>query len=110
MGVHRHLGIFEPVDFVRFTRGLVRTEYRDDRVVHAISKWASKRVAEFSTFDWEEFLTGLEALGARSDRLDQLRTIAPPQPQMRISDGGGADAIGFATPTDRGEAAAAVRA
>ena len=26
--LHRHLGFFEPVDFVRFTRGLALAEYR----------------------------------------------------------------------------------
>merc|ERR1719215_1336592 len=70
--LHRHLGIFEPVDFVRFTRGLAKTEYRDDRVVHSLSKWATKRAAEFSTFDWDAFLNSLEKLGAREERVALL--------------------------------------
>jgi len=83
--LHRHLGIFEPVDFVRFTRGLSATDYRDDRVVHALSKWATKRAAEFSTFDWDAFLNSLEKLGAREDRLTELRSIAPAKTQRHHS-------------------------
>jgi len=60
--LHRHLAIFEPVDFVRFTRGLAAAQYRDDRVVHALAKWARKRSAEFSSHDWEAFVTSLGAL------------------------------------------------
>jgi len=69
--VHRHLGVFEPVDFVRFARGLSLVEYRDDRVAHALDKWARKRSAEFSPFDWDAFLTCMAELGDGGKRRSQ---------------------------------------
>ena len=45
--LHRHLGIFEPVDFVRFTRGLAAAEYRDERVTHALPKWVGLQVKSY---------------------------------------------------------------
>eukprot|EP00913_Durusdinium_trenchii_P003828 g3545.t1 len=78
--LHRHLGIFEPVDFVRFTRGLAASEYRDQRVTHALPKWAQKRHQEFSPHDWDSFVTSLTKLGASDVRESQLREIGPPAP------------------------------
>ena len=68
--MHRHLAMFEPVDFVRFSRGLSKTTYRDDRVVNALSKWAAKRSAEFSFFDWERFFrcSSVECLSQPTER------------------------------------------
>merc|ERR1712113_678778 len=83
--VHRHLGIFEPVDFVRFARGLSSTEYRDDRVVHALAKWATKRVAEFSSFDWGALVHSLIALGASEARSAQLWSLGPSQERLATS-------------------------
>lgn len=77
--LHRHLGFFEPVDFVRFTRGLALAEYRDDRVTHALSKWARKRSKEFSKKDWEGFLGALESLGANEKRNATLRETPVPE-------------------------------
>merc|ERR1711879_311661 len=71
--LHRHLACFEPVDFVRSARGLAATEYRDDRVVHALAKWSRKRIAEFSAFDWDKFVLALTAMGASSARVAELR-------------------------------------
>lgn len=78
--MHRHLAMFEPVDFVRFSRGLSKTTYRDDRVVNALSKWAAKRSAEFSFFDWERFTVALAALGADARRVEKMRQFAPETP------------------------------
>ncbi|CAE8715308.1 unnamed protein product [Polarella glacialis] len=82
--LHRHLGFFEPVDFVRFTRGLAAAEYRDDRVVHALSKWAKKRLAEFSAHDWDSFCTSLDKLGATEVRLGELRKLGPAPPPASL--------------------------
>lgn len=75
--LHRHLGMFEPVDFVRFARGLAATEYRDDRVPHALAKWACKRYAEFSAYDWDGFVDSLAVLGVPEARLAKLRQFGP---------------------------------
>lgn len=82
--LHRHLGVFEPVDFVRFARGLARAEYRDERAVHALAKWAEKRLAEFSAFDWDKFCDSLEALGASPARLSHLREGGRPAIQSSM--------------------------
>jgi len=73
--VHRHLGIFEPVDFVRFARGLSATEYRDHRIPHALAKWGCKRFAEFSSFDWEGFVRSLATLNLAEKKVAQLREL-----------------------------------
>lgn len=80
--IHRHLLVFEPVDFVRCARGLVLTEYRDDRVAHALSKWAAKRAAEFSTHDWDRLASALATLkGKGGAKLEtKLKEISPPRP------------------------------
>lgn len=78
--MHRHLGFFEPVDFVRFARGLAASAYRDDRVVHAMAKWARKRLAEFSSFDWHRFVYALGELGAREESLAKMREVGPALP------------------------------
>jgi hypothetical protein len=78
--VHRHFGFFEPVDFVRFARGLAMAEYRDDRVVHALSKWAQKRIKEFSAHDWANFLGSMGQLGAGETRQSHLLKIGPAIP------------------------------
>jgi hypothetical protein len=75
--VHRHLGIFEPMDFVRFSRGLSKTTYRDARVVHALSKWAAKRSAEFSPNSWNRFTSALTTLGADAWRVEKLQQLTP---------------------------------
>jgi len=64
--LHRHLAIFEPVDFVRFSRGLLRSEYRDSRATHALAKWATKRKEEFSTNDWSDFSEHIASLRQRA--------------------------------------------
>mmetsp|Transcript_31591 Transcript_31591/g.87132 ORF Transcript_31591/g.87132 Transcript_31591/m.87132 type:complete len:661 (+) Transcript_31591:117-2099(+) len=89
---HRHLGAFEPVDFVRFARGLSASEYRDDRVVHALAKWAQKRLAEFSSFDWHGFVSALAVLGAREASLAKLRAVGPPLPQASLPGASASDA------------------
>merc|ERR1719356_1471399 len=76
--LHRHLGVFEPVDFVRFARGLAATEYRDDRVVHALTKWARKRASEFSAHDWDSFVLAVATLrGGSEEHERELRESAP---------------------------------
>lgn len=76
--MHRHLGFFEPVDFIRFVRGLSLAEYRDDRVTHALGKWARKRREEFSQADWAAFLRALESLGVSEKRTASLKEIPAP--------------------------------
>mmetsp|Transcript_18140 Transcript_18140/g.50422 ORF Transcript_18140/g.50422 Transcript_18140/m.50422 type:complete len:609 (+) Transcript_18140:147-1973(+) len=78
--MHRHLAVFEPVDFVRTVRGLSLTEYRDDRVVYSLAKWAGKRAAEFSSYDWDSFITAVAVLkGKEGGALEErLRLMAPP--------------------------------
>eukprot|EP00933_Yihiella_yeosuensis_P077333 TRINITY_DN8772_c1_g1_i2.p1 TRINITY_DN8772_c1_g1~~TRINITY_DN8772_c1_g1_i2.p1 ORF type:complete len:618 (-),score=123.63 TRINITY_DN8772_c1_g1_i2:69-1922(-) len=78
--LHRHLAFFEPVDFVRFARGLATAQYRDDRVVHALHKWARKRLDEFSPHDWASFVGSLTQLGATEQRQEQLRNMGPEPP------------------------------
>eukprot|EP00434_Breviolum_minutum_P031021 symbB.v1.2.027438.t1/scaffold2812.1/size71925/3 len=92
--LHRHLGFFEPVDFVRFTRGLAATEYRDERVTHALPKWAQKRHKEFSKHDWDSFVTSLAQLGASESRQSHLREIGPPVPEGPSTFSGGMAAQG----------------
>ncbi|CAK0850711.1 unnamed protein product [Prorocentrum cordatum] len=75
--VHRHLGVFEPLDFVRFARGLAAAEYRDERVVHALAKWARKRSAEFTTYDWDRFVKSVGSMSVQS-RLSLLQRLGPP--------------------------------
>lgn len=75
--LHRHFAGFEPVDFVRFTRGLSATKYRDDRVAHALAKWARKRAAEFSAHDWDGFVCALAGLRNDVARVRQLREVGP---------------------------------
>lgn len=87
--LHRHLGFFEPVDFVRFTRGLAAAEYRDERVTHALPKWAQKRHKEFSPRDWDAFVTSLSKLGASDVRQSQLREMGPPVPSEPATFSGG---------------------
>lgn len=87
--LHRHLGFFEPVDFVRFTRGLAAAEYRDERVTHALPKWAQKRHKEFSPHDWDAFVTSLSKLGASDVRQSQLREMGPPVPSEPATFSGG---------------------
>eukprot|EP00931_Biecheleriopsis_adriatica_P075983 TRINITY_DN49747_c0_g1_i1.p1 TRINITY_DN49747_c0_g1~~TRINITY_DN49747_c0_g1_i1.p1 ORF type:complete len:611 (-),score=129.10 TRINITY_DN49747_c0_g1_i1:124-1956(-) len=91
--LHRHLGLFEPVDFVRFTRGLAAAEYRDDRVVHAMSKWAQKRLQEFSAHDWDGFVTSMGKLGATDMRQSQLREVGLPPPTEPTTFSGGQMAL-----------------
>eukprot|EP00929_Paragymnodinium_shiwhaense_P097946 TRINITY_DN59509_c0_g1_i1.p1 TRINITY_DN59509_c0_g1~~TRINITY_DN59509_c0_g1_i1.p1 ORF type:complete len:638 (-),score=62.33 TRINITY_DN59509_c0_g1_i1:110-2023(-) len=79
--MHRHLGFFEPVDFVRFARGLASTAYRDDRVTHAMTKWAHKRLPEFSSLHWHRFISALSALGARESSIERLREVGPVLPE-----------------------------
>eukprot|EP00927_Polykrikos_kofoidii_P059922 TRINITY_DN55012_c0_g1_i1.p1 TRINITY_DN55012_c0_g1~~TRINITY_DN55012_c0_g1_i1.p1 ORF type:complete len:650 (-),score=82.24 TRINITY_DN55012_c0_g1_i1:10-1959(-) len=79
--LHRHLAIFEPLDFVRFARGLSASEYRDDRVTHAMAKWARKRSAEFSTVDWDALVDALGKLGARESSFAAMRA---PLPQLTL--------------------------
>ncbi|CAK9101975.1 unnamed protein product [Durusdinium trenchii] len=100
--LHRHLGIFEPVDFVRFTRGLAASEYRDQRVTHALPKWAQKRHQEFSPHDWDSFVTSLTKLGASDVRESQLREIGPPAPSEPATFSGGQMAMAKAQITSNG--------
>lgn len=76
--IHRHLAKFEPVDFLRVARGLTAVTYRDDRVVHALAKWAAKRAAEFSSHDWEAFVSAVGVLKGSQAKLmqDRLRQSA----------------------------------
>lgn len=87
--LHRHLPVFEPVDFVRFSRGLAATDYRDDRVVHALGKWARKRVSEFSHYDWESFLGSLANLredgGQLKAELERHRAADPVSASKRFA-------------------------
>merc|ERR1719210_3180081 len=88
--LHRHLGAFEPVDFVRFARGLAATQYRDDRVVHAMSKWARKRASEFSAQDWDAFLLAIGTLRDSQHHVRELRKAVPalaPSPQRAVEAG-----------------------
>ncbi|CAE7856425.1 POLA2 [Symbiodinium microadriaticum] len=87
--LHRHLGFFEPVDFVRFARGLAAAEYRDDRVAHALPKWAEKRLREFSPHDWDSFLTSMSRLGTSTEKLSQLRESGPAPPTEPATFSGG---------------------
>lgn len=87
--LHRHLGFFEPVDFVRFARGLAAAEYRDDRVAHALPKWAEKRLREFSPHDWDSFLTSMSRLGTSAEKLSQLRDSGPAPPTEPATFSGG---------------------
>ncbi|CAJ1360360.1 unnamed protein product [Effrenium voratum] len=87
--VHRHLGYFEPVDFVRFTRGLAAAEYRDERVTLTLPKWAQKRHKEFSPHDWDAFVTSLARLGASEIRQRKLRELGPPAPTEPATFSGG---------------------
>jgi len=81
--LHRHLGIFQPVDFVRFLRGLAAASYRDERVVNALAKWARKRAAEFSAFDWDALLASLSSLSKGGKlRAEQLRELGRPLPTV----------------------------
>lgn len=83
--VHRHLALFEPADFVRAARGLSKSEYRDERVTHAMAKWAQKRCDEFTTFDWQRFLESLGAMGFSEHRLDQMRRLPSQSGQLPAS-------------------------
>lgn len=75
--LHRHLAVFEPVDFVRFARGLAASQYRDDRVAHALTKWARKRAAEFSAHDWDSFVLAITAMRDDVETERELRQAAP---------------------------------
>eukprot|EP00928_Gymnodinium_smaydae_P094784 TRINITY_DN8017_c0_g1_i1.p1 TRINITY_DN8017_c0_g1~~TRINITY_DN8017_c0_g1_i1.p1 ORF type:complete len:641 (+),score=146.68 TRINITY_DN8017_c0_g1_i1:158-2080(+) len=102
--LHRHLSIFQPIDFVRFTRGLAMTTYRDDRVVHALGKWARKRSGEFTATDWHRLIESLASMRAREWSLQQMRDMGPPEPPnfkplaaAKSGSDGGSDAAAAAT-------------
>lgn len=83
--LHRHLGVFQPVDFVRFLRGLSAASYRDERVVHATAKWARKRAAEFSPFDWDALLASMGELSRGGQaRAEKLRSLGRPLPAVAV--------------------------
>mmetsp|Transcript_97859 Transcript_97859/g.204040 ORF Transcript_97859/g.204040 Transcript_97859/m.204040 type:complete len:613 (-) Transcript_97859:29-1867(-) len=80
--IHRHLAHFEPMDFARATRGLAKAKYRDDRVVHALAKWAGKRASEFSSYDWANFTEAARVLRGKNTQLldERFEAVAPPMP------------------------------
>ncbi|CAE6931062.1 POLA2 [Symbiodinium sp. CCMP2592] len=63
--------------------------YRDDRVAHALPKWAEKRLREFSPHDWDSFLTSMSRLGTSAEKLTQLRDSGPPPPTEPATFSGG---------------------
>mmetsp|Transcript_21824 Transcript_21824/g.62113 ORF Transcript_21824/g.62113 Transcript_21824/m.62113 type:complete len:201 (+) Transcript_21824:3-605(+) len=86
--MHRHLDLFEPVDYARAARAMRRvdehTGYRDSTLTNAVGRRSLHHWDEFSGVDWHAMVCDLKALGVRHDILSSLEAHKRDLPLMRV--------------------------